>query len=80
MSAIDVNPNRTDSEVQRAPSPPRVRLVSVAVQLSLVADDGVNLDPIPVQPIQVRAVDWPMFNLDEQIADVQRQLGEQVLR
>lgn len=58
----------------------RARLVSVTVQLNLVADDGATLDPIAVQPIQVRALEWASFRIEDQIADVQRQLDEGAAR
>jgi hypothetical protein len=52
----------------------RARLVSVSVQLHVVADDGVTLHPIQVAPIQVSAAEWSTFSLEAQIADIQQQL------
>lgn len=63
--------------VADAPSAPRVRVVSVTVQLQVVADDGgPYLEPLVVQPITVKATDWAKFDLDTEIADLQRQLDE----
>jgi hypothetical protein len=79
MAVTEVSANGGDPVAEQSTSL-RARLVSVTVQLNLVTDDGTNLDPIPVQPIQVRAVDWPQFDLGLQLADVQRQLDESAVR
>jgi hypothetical protein len=76
MSAIDVNPNGVDTEVPAPPRAPRARLVTATVQLQVVADDGTTLHPLQIAPIQVAASEWPTFNLDAQLADVQRQLDQ----
>lgn len=77
MSAIDVNPNGTDTEVVlKVPESPKARLVSVTVQLNVVADDGDTLHPLQIAPVNVTAADWPTFVLDAQLADVQRQLDQ----
>lgn len=60
---------------QQKPAVPRARLVSVSVQLNVVADDGETLHPLQVAPVQVVANDWKHFDLDAQIADIQAQLG-----
>lgn len=54
---------------------PRVRLVSVVVQLNLVADDGNVLEPLNVQPIQVPAKEWPNWDVARVIAEAQNQLA-----
>jgi hypothetical protein len=54
----------------------RVRLVSVQVELNVVLDDGTVLEPLRVQPIQVSAANWPGFDLDSELAQLQRQLDE----
>jgi hypothetical protein len=68
-----------DGEKPLAESPRvRARLVAVSVQLELVTDDGVHdyVTPLPVQPIRVAAADWAAFDVDAQVADVQRQIDE----
>jgi hypothetical protein len=80
MSAIDVNPNGTDTERATAPPAPKARLVSVTVQLNVVADDGDVLHPLQIAPVNVAAAEWPTFLLDGQLADVQRQLDQGALR
>jgi hypothetical protein len=77
MSVTEVNPN--GAETEEAPhlgSASRARLVSVTVQLQVVADDGSTLHPLQVAPISVSAGDWPTFDVDAQMADVQRQLDQ----
>lgn len=76
MSAIDVNPNGTETETLPAPKTPKARLVSVTVQLNVVADDGTMLHPLQIAPVNVAAAEWPTFVLDAQLADVQRQLDQ----
>lgn len=76
MSAIDVNPNGTDTERATMPQSPKARLVSVTVQINAVADDGDVLHPLQIAPVNVAAGEWPSFVLDAQLADVQRQLDQ----
>lgn len=76
MSAIDVNPNGTDTQKAALPEPPRARLVSVTVQINAVADDGDVLHPLQIAPVNVAASEWPAFVLEAQLADVQRQLDQ----
>jgi hypothetical protein len=80
MTAIDVNeanPNGA-AEAPAPPPPPRARLVTATVQLQIVADDGETLHPLQIAPIQVAASEWPTFDLNAQVADVQRQLDQGV--
>lgn len=60
-----------------APRAKRVRLVSAAVQLNVVIDDEITLRPLQVQPVSVAAADWPLFDLDAHLAELQRQVDEQ---
>jgi hypothetical protein len=77
MSAIDVNPNGTDAEaLAEAPRALKARLVSVTLQLEVVADDGDVLHPLNLAPVKVRSAEWPTFDLNAQLADVQRQLDQ----
>jgi hypothetical protein len=52
----------------------RVRLVSVTIQLEVVADDGSTLHPIETQPVRIPAAAWPNWS----ILDAVDQLQEQV--
>jgi hypothetical protein len=52
----------------------RVRLVSVTVQLEVVADDGEILHPVEVQPFRVAAADWPGWSMDDALAELQGQV------
>lgn len=72
MSVTEVPPNGAAAEhlVSKA------RLVQVHVQLDLVLDDGGLLDPLPVQQIAVAARDWPAWDINEVLAQVQRQVSE----
>jgi hypothetical protein len=54
-----------------------VRLVSAAVQLNVVIDDEITLRPLQVQPISIAAGDWPLFDLDAHLGELQRQVDEQ---
>lgn len=51
-----------------------VRLVSVQLALNVVLDNGDVLEPLSLQPIQVTASAWPTFELEAQLADIQRQV------
>jgi hypothetical protein len=83
------NPSTETGEPARSPvleqasasrRPLRVRLVTVALHLHVVADDGVNLHPLQVAPLEVDALSWPTFRLDEHLADLQREVDAQVAR
>lgn len=37
----------------------RLRIIGYLVQPQLMADDGENLTPLPVQPLTILAADWP---------------------
>lgn len=50
------------------------RLVSVAVQLDVVADDGETLHPVETQAIRIPASEWPNFHIDVALAQLQEQL------
>jgi hypothetical protein len=50
------------------------RLVSVTLQLEVVADDGETLHPIETKPIRIPAGDWPNFRTDVALAQIQEQL------
>jgi hypothetical protein len=79
MSATDVNPNGTETEMSAPDETPRAlkaRLVSVTLQLEIVADDGDMLHPLNLAPVKVRSAEWPTFTLEAQLADVQRQLDQ----
>ncbi len=52
----------------------RVRLVSVTVQLQLVADDGTHLTPVQAPPVTVVAADWDTWDLAAHIAELERQI------
>lgn len=52
----------------------RVRLVSVAVQLEVVADDGETLHPIETQAVRVPASEWGNWHLDAALAQLQEQI------
>jgi hypothetical protein len=52
----------------------RVRLVSVTVQLEVVADDGDTLHPIETQPVRIPASDWPNYHTDIALAQLQEQI------
>lgn len=49
---------------------PRIRLVAVTLQLDVVADDGVDLQPLQAPAIVVPAKLWPP-DLDAVLADLQ---------
>lgn len=51
----------------------RVRLVGVTLQLDVVTDDGETLTPVQVQPIPVTAAQWPAFDLEAVLAEIQQQ-------
>lgn len=73
-NALDVEEAELrDARTYRRPGP-AVRLVSVVVQLNLVADDGDVLEPLNVQPIQVPAKEWPNWDVNQVIAEAQNQL------
>jgi hypothetical protein len=74
-TAVDANPNGTEVATLLSDCP-KARLVSVTVQLNVVADDGATLHPLQIAPVNVTAADWPTFMLDAQLADVQRQLDQ----
>jgi hypothetical protein len=52
----------------------RARLVSVTVQLEVVADDGDTLHPVELQPTRIPAADWPLWHADVALAQIQEQL------
>ncbi len=54
----------------------RLRIVGYLVQPQLMADDGDNLTPLPVQPVAISAIDWP--NVVELVSDAIEQLRPQV--
>jgi hypothetical protein len=77
MTAVDVNPNGNENVESDAPDTPKARLVSVTVQLEVVADEGgAMLHPLNIAPVKVRAADWSAFDLQMQLADVQKQLDQ----
>jgi hypothetical protein len=53
----------------------RVRLVSVTVQLEVVADDGTLLHPIETQPVRVAASAWPEWSVADAVDQIQEQVG-----
>jgi hypothetical protein len=53
----------------------RVRLVSVVVQLEVVADDGDTLHPVETQGVRVPASEWHNWHLDMALAQLQEQIG-----
>lgn len=58
----------------------RVRVLRFIVQPVLVIDDGEDLDPIDVQPIEVAARDWPTFAAEQwpaMLQQVQSQIDDQ---
>lgn len=59
------------------PPGPKVRLVSVSLQLNAVIDDGTSLRGLQVAPVHVEYVDWAAFNLAAQVADLQHQVDQQ---
>jgi hypothetical protein len=70
---LDVNEptgNGSDSRLSRL----RARLVSVAVQLEVVADDGETLHPVETQAIRIPISDWSNWDLDVALAQIQEQL------
>jgi hypothetical protein len=58
----------------------RVRLVSVALHFHVVADDGVNLHPLQVSPLEIDALSWPAFRIEEHLAELQREVDDQIAR
>lgn len=56
----------------------RMRLVGWAVQPVVMADDGENLEPVPVQPLTIPAAQWDEFKNggDESALDTLRQQVE----
>jgi hypothetical protein len=64
----------TDQPDTDEPPRMRARLVGVVVSLEVVADDGVMLHPIDLQPIRVPANEWSGFSLDVALAQIQAQL------
>lgn len=54
----------------------RLRVVGYLVQPQIMADDGENLTPLPVQPVTIPAADWP--NVLEAVAIGIAQLRQQV--
>lgn len=68
----------SQTPVDVPPEPPRMRarLVAVVVSLEVVADDGVTLHTIELQPIRVPATEWSQFSLDVALAQLQAQLDE----
>lgn len=53
----------------------QVRLVSVVVQLEVVADDGETLHPVETQGVRVPASEWGKWHLDVALAQLQEQIG-----
>jgi hypothetical protein len=54
----------------------RLRIVGYLVQPQVMVDDGDNLTPLSVNPVNVSAADWP--NVVELLADGVEQLRQQV--
>lgn len=56
----------------------RLRLVKILVQPILVADDGEQLEEVALQPITVRAEDWPAYSAEawpQFVAEAEQQLN-----
>lgn len=55
----------------------RLRIVSFQVQPLIMLDDGDRLEPLPVQPVNISAADWPRVQeiLTEAIARLCEQVG-----
>lgn len=66
--ALETHPNGDE------PRRLRVRLVTVAVHLEVVADDGEHLHPVETQTIRIAASEWPNWHLDVALAQLQEQL------
>ncbi len=54
----------------------RLRIAAVTVQVQLVADDGDNLAPVPVDPVTISGADWP--NVVEIVTDAVARLQAQL--
>lgn len=54
----------------------RLRIIGYLVQPQIMADDGENLTPLPVQPLTILAADWP--NVVALVAGVVEQFRQQV--
>ena len=57
----------------------KLRIVGYQVQPVLFADDGENLEPVPVQPITVKAADMDGFNWEEALEPVRAQVENETL-
>lgn len=76
LMSLDQSNGQEEAQADATAAAPRARLVSVTVQLHVVADDGEVLHPLQVAPIEVVAGNWSSFRVEDQISDVQRQLDE----
>lgn len=52
----------------------KVRLVSITLQISAVADDGETLEPLHLKPVTVTAKDWETFSVGELLVTLEKQL------
>jgi hypothetical protein len=69
-------PQTAPNGAEPPPPPPRLRARLIAVQLGLeiVADDGTTLHPVETRTIRIPASEWPAWDLEVALAQVQAQI------
>lgn len=57
-----------------SPQRERARLAAVIIQVQAFADDGTSLRPLAVEPIHLSLTDFPHFDLELVLAQIQAHL------